>query len=70
MNTSSIKKMLRKGFGGTFRPLKPREIIDAGDIVVNDTWIESPSETSIGQPCNEKDRIIRLAFYEKGTGHL
>lgn len=70
MNVSSIRKMLRLGRAGTFRPLKPGEEICPGDVCVEDSWVESPSETSIGQLCNEKDRIIRLQFNEKGPRHL
>jgi len=65
MNVSHLKRHLSKFHSGTFRRLRPFEIIEPSDVCVYDTWVESPSETSIGQPCNDKDRIIRLEFNEK-----
>ena len=61
-SVSFIHRQLRKGKGGTFRPLKVGEEILGSDIAVSDSFVESPSETSIGQPATEKDRIIRLEF--------
>lgn len=61
--------MIRKGIGGTFRPLKPGELIEPADVAFADTFVEGVSETSVGQPCGEKDRIIRLVFQEKGPRH-
>lgn len=66
MNCSHARRMLGKGIGGQFRPLKPGEIIEPADVVFHDTWLEGPSETSIGQPATERDRIARLEFTEKG----
>jgi len=62
MNVSRVKLALRKNKTGTFRPLKPGEPIDAGDVIVNDCFYESPSETNIGQPCGERECILRLQF--------
>jgi len=65
MNCSSLKRMIARGHSGTFRPLKPGEPIEAADIILHDTWLEGPSDTTIGQPCRDKERIVRLEFQEK-----
>ncbi len=69
MNVSHLRRMLRSGKTGAFRPLKPGEEIEPSDICIYDSWVESPSETSIGQKCNEKECILRLEFTEKGPRH-
>lgn len=61
-SVSYLQRQLRAGKSGTFRPLQPGEEIRGNDIVVNDTWVESPSESVIGQSVSEKDRIMRLEF--------
>jgi hypothetical protein len=65
MNCSTLKRMLRKGHSGTFRPLKPGEAIEASDIACYDTFLEGISESNIGQLCGDNERIIRLEFQEK-----
>lgn len=69
MNVSHLRRMLSHGKSGTFRPLKVGEEIEPADVAVYDSWVESPSETSVGQKCNEKDRIVRFEFDEKGPRH-
>jgi len=64
MKISHVQRMLRKGKGGNFRPLKTGEIIEDADIICADTYYDYPT-SAIGQPCNDKDRIIRLEFNEK-----
>jgi hypothetical protein len=65
MNTSTLRRMLGKGHGGTFRPLKAGELIQAADVIIHDSWLEGPSDTSIGEPCKQGERIVRLEFQEK-----
>jgi len=69
MNISYISRRIRKGHCGTFRPLKPGELIEAADVIVADTFYDFPAEQHIGQPATEKDRIIRFEFTEKGSRH-
>ncbi len=70
MKISHVNRMIRKGVGGTFRALKPGEPIEDSDIIVADTYYDYPSEQNVGQPCEAKDRIIRLEFTEKGPRHI
>jgi len=65
MNITHLRRMLRAGKTGTFRPLKVGERIEPADICIYDSWVESPSETSIGDICIEKDCILRAEFSEK-----
>lgn len=67
MSIPIVHRKLRRGLSGTFRPLKPGELIEASDLIVADTYYQHPAEQSIGQPCEAKDCILRLQFNEKGT---
>lgn len=65
MNVSRLRIRIKKDQSGTFKKLNPGDIIDAGDFVINDCFVESPSDTSIGKTVEAKDCIIRLEFQEK-----
>jgi len=62
MNTSRIRLRLKKRNVPTVQILKPGDAIEAGDIVVNDCFVESPSESTVGNPADERDVIVRLVF--------
>jgi len=62
MNVSRIRHHLKRGEIPRVELLKPGEPIEAGNIVVCDSWCESPSDTSVGQPCGPKETILRLVF--------
>lgn len=66
MNVSGLRRMLKRGNAGRFRPLKEGEPIEASDICVYDCFVESPSETSIGKRCEPRETIIRFEFDEAG----
>ena len=69
MRVSHLRRMLKAGKTGTFRPLKPGEEIEHADIAVADCYVEGVSDTSIGQQCKEGETILRLEFQEKGPRH-
>ena len=68
MNTSHLRRLLKAGKTGTFRPLRPGELIEPSDVAVADTYVEGVSQTSVGQACGPKETIVRFEFSE-GLGH-
>lgn len=68
MNTTHLRRLMKAGKTGTCRPLRPGELIEPADVAVADTYIEGVSQTSVGQPCKEKETILRFEFGE-GLGH-
>ena len=69
MRVSHLRRMLKSDKSGTFRPLKVGEDLEPADVVVYDSWLEQPSDTSVGQKCKEGETILRFEFQGKGPRH-
>jgi len=56
---------IRKGYGGTFRALKPGEILEEGDVEIGPTFVNEVLEKYAGQAVKPGEAIIRLEFDTK-----
>lgn len=61
MNVETILAKLKKGHSGRFRALKPRELIEDGDIQVGHGWYSQVSHQNVAMSVTD-ETIIRLEF--------
>lgn len=60
MTISRFRILLKKGYTGTFRMLKPGEAVEPADLIVEDCFYDFPAERSIGALVEKKDCILRF----------
>lgn len=62
MNTTHMRRLLKKGHTGKFRLLKPGEFTQPCDIAIYDCHVESCADNPIPTPVGPKETILRLEF--------